>query len=351
MPGLSKILDKDELHLERLAEPMVISKDPVKAKDTRYDVDRKTYEKLNKEVKYEDLPPERLRKSIFFIVISDKDQTFSFMASIILQQLYEQLYDVADNRKDKRLPIHTRFINDEFANCGKQPDFEKKISTMRSREISTAVIVQGISQIKSKSLYGEDWETIFENCDSTLFLGSKGETSQKTMSKLAGKETVTHITHTVSKGTSTSYSTGEQVIGSEMYDEGKIGRLDNSRCLVHIRGHYIYEDKKYDVMKHPRVNQTMDAEDEELAKSNFFNIDDYLVRYRELEKNRKEFMKQEVIKANVKDSKSIQDGSWIDGKLDLLDSNDEIFMLSNKYEEISEEVEEQEMMGGEDYLP
>ena len=351
LPSLSRIMEKDELHLERISEPMVISKDPEKAKDPRFDIDRKTYDSLNKDVKYEDLPKERLRKSILFIVISDSEQTFSFMASIILQQLYTQLYYAADNRKDKRLPIHTRFINDEFSNCGKQPDFEKKISTMRSREISTAVIVQGISQIKSKTLYGDDWETIFENCDSTLFLGSKGESSQKTISNLAGKETVTHITHTVSKGTSTSYSTGEQVMGSEMYDCGAIGRLDNSLCLVHIRGHFIYEDKKYDVMKHPRVNQTADAEDKELAEANLFDIEDYVSRYRKLEVERKEQIKNEILKSKIKDVESVRSGDWIDGKIDLLESNDEIFMPTSKFEEIVSEVQEQELMGEGDMYP
>lgn len=343
IPELRRILTKDELHLERIGEPMVISKNPELAKNPQNDIDRKTYERVHPDKRYEDLPPERLRKSILFIIISDAEDTFSFMASIILQQLYTQLYYIADSRKDKRLPIHTRFINDEFANCGKQPSFNKKISTMRSREISTAVIVQGISQIKSKSLYGDDWETIYENCDTTLFLGSKGPTTQKTISELAGKETVTHVTHTVSKGTSSSYSTGEQIMGSELYDMGAIGRLDNNLCLVHIRGHHIYEDKKYDVMKHPRVNMTTDAEDKELARQNLFDIDDFLKRYREREGKR-----EGVYRAYI--SEHDTDGTYekledlISGKLDLSDSFDMVNFEQTDFEEIYKTIKSDENM-------
>ena len=154
LPALRRIMEKDDLHLERFGEPMVKSLNA--PEDLSKDLDRDTFELVkNEKGIYYNLPKDRLRKKILFVIISDSSKTFAFLSSIILEQLYAQLYLAADSRKDHKLPIHTRFINDEFPNCGKQPDFNRKISTMRSREISTAVIVQGISQIKSKSLYGE----------------------------------------------------------------------------------------------------------------------------------------------------------------------------------------------------
>lgn len=356
-PELKRILQKDELHLERLGQPMITSADENDCKNLSLDIDRDVYERFTKgrtdKPSYEDLPKNRLRKSILFIVINDSDDVFNFMASIILQQLYTQLYYIADARADHKLPIHVRIINDEFANCGKQPDFNRKISTMRSREISTAVIVQGISQIKSKSLYGDDWEAIFENCSITLFLGSKGPTTQKVISELAGKETVTHVTHSTSKGTSSSYTVGEQLIASDVYSIGDIAMLDNRKCLIHIQGQHIYEDWKYDVKDHPRVDETCDAHDKEIAKQNFFDIDVFLEKVRQLEKLR-EKTRNEYIENNQTESESKMDGyrrGEYSGKTDLLISNDAVYQTQNDLEFVEETIQDEERYDVDGFLP
>lgn len=356
-PELKRILQKDELHLERLGQPMITSADENDCKNLSLDIDRDVYERFTKgrtdKPSYEDLPKNRLRKSILFIVINDSDDVFNFMASIILQQLYTQLYYIADARADHKLPIHVRIINDEFANCGKQPDFNRKISTMRSREISTAVIVQGISQIKSKSLYGDDWEAIFENCSITLFLGSKGPTTQKVISELAGKETVTHVTHSTSKGTSSSYTVGEQLIASDVYSIGDIAMLDNRKCLIHIQGQHIYEDWKYDVKDHPRVDETCDAHDKEIAKQNFFDIDVFLEKVRQLEKLR-EKTRNECIENNQTESESKMDGyrrGEYSGKTDLLISNDAVYQTQNDLEFVEETIQDEERYDVDGFLP
>lgn len=356
-PELKRILQKDELHLERLGQPMITSAKENECKNLSLDIDRDVYERFTKgrtdKPSYEDLPKNRLRKSILFIVINDSDDVFNFMASIILQQLYTQLYYIADARADHKLPIHVRIINDEFANCGKQPDFNRKISTMRSREISTAVIVQGISQIKSKSLYGDDWEAIFENCSITLFLGSKGPTTQKVISELAGKETVTHVTHSTSKGTSSSYTVGEQLIASDVYSIGDIAMLDNRKCLIHIQGQHIYEDWKYDVKDHPRVDETCDAHDKEIAKQNFFDIDVFLEKVRQLEKLREETRNKYIVE-NQTESESKMDGyrrGEYSGKTDLLISNDAVYQTQNDLEFVEETIQDEERYDVDGFLP
>lgn len=356
-PELKRILQKDELHLERLGQPMITSAKENECKNLSLDIDRDVYERFTKgrtdKPSYEDLPKNRLRKSILFIVINDSDDVFNFMASIILQQLYTQLYYIADARADHKLPIHVRIINDEFANCGKQPDFNRKISTMRSREISTAVIVQGISQIKSKSLYGDDWEAIFENCSITLFLGSKGPTTQKVISELAGKETVTHVTHSTSKGTSSSYTVGEQLIASDVYSIGDIAMLDNRKCLIHIQGQHIYEDWKYDVKDHPRVDETCDAHDKEIAKQNFFDIDVFLEKVRQLEKLREE-TRNKYIEENQTESESKMDGyrrGEYSGMTDLLISNDAVYQTQNDLEFVEETIQDEERYDVDGFLP
>lgn len=298
LPSLQRILEKDELHLEHVGRPMV--KSTKYPDDLSKDIEPSIYEISVREqqrdkVPYEELPVDRLRKTVLFVIISDNVKTFTFLSSIILEQMYTLLYRAADSRKDYKLPIHTRFINDEFANCGKQPDFNRKISTMRSREISTAVIVQGISQIKSKSLYGDQWEAIFENCDTTLFLGSKGPTTLSEMQKLAGKETVALKATTVTKGSSSSYSTAEQFVQRDLYDYAELGKLPNHRCLVHIKGYDIFEDDKFDVKLHPNVNLTMDTNDSKQKMANRFDVAQYILEANRIDQNRIETQKIEAL--------------------------------------------------------
>ena len=292
LPELTELLKEDELELDCIGEPKV--KDKNHPEDLSLDMSKEEWMKKNGKTQdeYESLPASMLRKTVLFIIISDSDSTFSFLSSILLQQLYELLYRQADERKDHRLPIHTKFMNDEFANCGKQPDFEIKIATMRSREISSTIILQNIAQLKN--LYKDSWETIFGNCDTTIFLGGKEYESLEYLSKLIGNETVDYLSISETKGSNWSYQKSNQLIQRPLLAPDEIGRLDNNECLVHIRGQQIFRDKKFDVTCHKRVDLTTDASDRKKAKENFFDISIFLENIRqgkgEDEKNReKEF--------------------------------------------------------------
>lgn len=252
LPELRQIMSKDELHLERLGKPLV--KSIKNENDLSRDITCEDYE-LHTGKKYEDLPKDRLRKSILFVIVSDSDSTFAFLTAIILQQMYDQLYRLADARQDHQLPIHVRVINDEFANCGKQKDIEKKMATMRSRNISCSIILQGISQLKD--LYKDKWEGIFENCPTTLFLGGKGPTTTEMLSKIIGNETVIYKSMTRTKGQSGSVSETDQIYQRPLYGSDEINRIPLNHCLIHIRGRQIYEDEKYNLFSHPNIDLTV----------------------------------------------------------------------------------------------
>ena len=111
------------------------------------------------------------RKTALFVIISDTDDTFNFVVSIMYSKLFNLLCDKADDVYGGRLPVHVSFLLDEFANIGLIPKFEKLIATIRSREISASIILQEQSQLKE--IYKENADTIVDNCDSTLFLGEK----------------------------------------------------------------------------------------------------------------------------------------------------------------------------------
>ncbi|MBM6830975.1 VirD4-like conjugal transfer protein, CD1115 family [Faecalicoccus acidiformans] len=357
--SLRKLLAKDELHLEHFGTPMVKSRNPEFDKDLSHDVDRKSWEigkkkkfeeerekgNIIKLEKYEDLPPERLRKVVLFIIISDNEPTLSFLSSIILQQLYTQMYTAADNRADNKLPIHTRIINDEFATSGKQPDYSRKISTMRSREISTSIIVQGISQIKSNSLYGDEWEAIFENCDTTLFLGSKGPSTLDLISKLAGKETDKVVTTSETRGSNASYTRNENLVSRDVYDYSELSRLDISLCLVHIKGHHIYEDKKYDVKNHPNVHLTKDGYDDDIeANKHAFDIVAYAEKSKEIDEGRlrSSYQEMDAVK-DVSQYEALSSGEIIssDGNSSILECDTDCYFNEDMMILIEEDMDKE----------
>ena len=107
------------------------------------------------------------RKTALFLIMSDTDDTFNFVIAILQSQLFNLLCDKADDEYNGKLPVHVRFLLDEFANIGQIPRFDKLIATIRSREMSASIILQSQSQLKA--IYKDAAEIILDNADSTLF--------------------------------------------------------------------------------------------------------------------------------------------------------------------------------------
>ncbi len=147
-------------------------------------------------------------KTALFVIISDTDDTFNFIVSIMYTQLFNLLCDRADDVYHGRLPVHVRCLLDEFANIGQIPKFEKLIATIRSREILASIILQSKSQLKA--IYKDNADTIEGNCDTTLFLGGKEKTTLKEMAEILGKETIDLYNTSDTRGTSQSYGLNYQ---------------------------------------------------------------------------------------------------------------------------------------------
>jgi type IV secretion system protein VirD4 len=137
------------------------------------------------------------------------------------------LCDRADNDFNGRLPVHCRFLLDEFANIGLIPNFEKLIATIRSREISACVILQAQSQLKS--IYKDNMDTIIGNMDSTLFLGGKEKTTLEEISKMLGKETIDMFNTSISKGSQESHGQNFQKLGKELMSVDDRSRSDGQK--------------------------------------------------------------------------------------------------------------------------
>ena len=154
------------------------------------------------------------RKTALFFIISDTDATFNFLVSMAYTQLFNLLCERADDKYGGRLPVHVRCLIDEAANIGQIPNLEKLMATIRSREISACLVLQAQSQLKA--LYKDNMDTIIGNCDASLFLGGKEETTLKSWNSLLGKETIDMYNTSVTKGTQESHGQNFQKLGKDV---------------------------------------------------------------------------------------------------------------------------------------
>lgn len=218
------------------------------------------------------------RKTALFVIISDTDDTFNFVVSIMYTQLFNLLCDKADDEYEGRLPIHVRCLLDEFANIGQIPKFEKLIATIRSREISASIILQSQSQLKA--LYKDHADTIIGNCDTTLFLGGKESSTLKEMSEMLGKETIDFYNITDTRGNSQSYGINYQKTGKELMSRDELAVMDGGKCILQLRGVRPFFSNKYDITRHKRYKEISDS-DSKLA----LDIEKYLKQKLVLKKN------------------------------------------------------------------
>ena len=223
------------------------------------------------------------RKTALFFIISDTDATFNFLVSMAYTQLFNLLCERADDKFGGRLPVHVRCLIDEAANIGQIPNLEKLMATIRSREISACLVLQAQSQLKA--LYKDNMDTIIGNCDSSLFLGGKEETTLKSWNALLGKETIDMYNTSVTKGTQESHGQNFQKLGKDLMSVDELAVMDGGKCLLQIRGVRPFLSRKYDITKHPNYKYLSDFDEK-----NAFDIEKYLstrlpVRPRELYPN------------------------------------------------------------------
>ena len=208
------------------------------------------------------------RKTALFVIISDTDDTFNFVVSILYTQLFNLLCDKADDVYGGRLPVHVRCLLDEFANIGQIPQFEKLIATIRSREISASIILQSQSQLKA--IYKDAAEIILDNADSTLFLGGRGKNA-KDISENLGRETIDSFNTSENRGTQVSHGLNYQKLGKELMTQDEIAVMDGGKCILQLRGVRPFFSDKYDITQHPNYKYLSDFD-----KKNAFDVERYM---------------------------------------------------------------------------
>ena len=226
-------------------------------------------------MEYDELELDTLgdQKTALFVILSDTDSTFNFVAALMYSQLFNLLCDKADDFYGGRLPVHVRLILDEFANIGQIPNFDKLIATIRSREISASIILQSQSQLKT--IYKDAADTIVGNCDSTLFLGGKEKSTLKEISELLGKETIDLYNQSENRGSQVSHGLSYQKLGKELMTQDELAVMDGDKCIFMLRGVRPFLSDKYDLTRHPNYRYTADAD-----PKNVFDMERYMKKQR-----------------------------------------------------------------------
>jgi type IV secretion system protein VirD4 len=199
-------------------------------------------------------------KTALFCVIPDSDKSYNFIIGMLYTQIFQELYYQADFNCGGRLPIHVTFMLDEFANVALPDDYCSLLSTMRSREISSIIIIQNFAQLKA--LFKDTWETIPGNCDTFIYLGGNEQSTHKYVSELLGKGTIDKKSSGETRGRQGSSSRNYDVLGREIFTPDEVRKLDNKKCIIFIRGFDPILDNKYIPFAHPMFDQTSDGKGE-----------------------------------------------------------------------------------------
>jgi len=127
------------------------------------------------------------RPVALFILMPDKDRTFSpiinSMVTTILNQLYKTAYEY-----NNTLYSPTFLILEEMANIGRIPNIQVMLGTMRSRRIYPMLIWQSLPQMKNR--YKDCWEDILSMCDTHLYLGINDDFTAQYCSRFLGNTTI-----------------------------------------------------------------------------------------------------------------------------------------------------------------
>ncbi len=195
------------------------------------------------------------KKTAVYVISSDTHKAYDFLLTIFFSQMIQQLYDFAD-KNGGRLKVPTFFILDEFANIGQIPDFDKKISTSRSRGISFSVILQNLDQLEA--VYEKSYETIMGNCDTHVFLGSNSYKTVEYFSKALGEKTISRDSLSINRDKHfhrQGYSDSDQVLARALMTPDELRRMDNDLCIIYEKGIKPVKARKYYYFETPMAKK------------------------------------------------------------------------------------------------
>lgn len=192
-------------------------------------------------------------KQILFLILPDQSETFNFLVSLVYQTLFTTLVEHADRQPNGRLNETVVCWQDEFANSGQIPQFDKRINTLRSRGIFCVPIVQELSQLKER--YPKSYQAILGASDSLLYLGGHDSETAKYISEILGKGTIDVQRYGETKGSNGSFNQNYDKIARDLLSPDEVDRIGGDQSIYMLRGVPPFLSQKYQLKNHPRFKE------------------------------------------------------------------------------------------------
>ncbi len=197
----------------------------------------------------------------YYCITSDQDSTFDFLSSLFLSFIFIKLVRYADqNCPGGALPVPVHVLGEELCACGVIPDLSRKISVIRSRNISMSCVFQNLAGLQNRYPYNQ-WQEILGNCDITLFLGCTDALTAQFISDRTGEASIAVTSKAKQLGTwrisnyTPEYRETSGVGKRKLLTMDEVLRMDVDRALVILRGRNVLEVDKYDYSKHPEAKK------------------------------------------------------------------------------------------------
>jgi type IV secretion system protein VirD4 len=206
------------------------------------------------------------KKCAYFIVMSDQESTFDFIASLFFSIFFIKMVGHADSSKQRRLDVPVNLIMDEFPSIGTLPDFSRKLATLRSRGIYITIIFQNYGQIMDK--YDKhEWQTIISNCDTNTYLGGNDseETARFYENRLGdmtvvttGKRTTNKLMSLTNNRFKPNYAESESESTRPVMTKDELLRLPLDHAIVFLKSCRAVKVKKFVYTEHPFTKEIID---------------------------------------------------------------------------------------------
>lgn len=218
-------------------------------------------------------------KCIYYVAMSDQDRSQQWLVALFFTFLFKELVSYADKTKKRRLPIKVTFLLDEFYNIGLIPDFDSKISQVRSRNIDCAIILQSLGQLQK--MYPDNvWESVIDCCSTMMLLATRSLLTAKYFSEYSGEQTVisTSYNHEKLKGTEDHgvwVSTRTTETKRFLYTPHEVLTKDKDHILVSTSTFNMCEVEKVDYARHPMCKEIREVVASEHIPDWVRNLDEY----------------------------------------------------------------------------
>ena len=212
------------------------------------------------------------KKCAYFVITSDMDGgTYDFLSSLFYTFLFIKLVRYADNQPSGKCDVEVFMLLDEFANIGAIPDFQKKISTARSRAIGIIPVIQNIAQLKNR-YPGDIWQEIVGNCDTRISLGCTDMATAEYISNLLGVATVENMSIRKDAGIDGEIQYGQKNIANiqrKLLNPDEVLRVPYNKLIIILRGNKPYMIDKKIYTEHHLAKELKDNVINEKAKLSF----------------------------------------------------------------------------------